>query len=379
MTSRYTKLPRGLALPLATVCVAAGMVFAASGVRAQTQAYTNEPVDLFAGPSDAYPVVSELGPNVPVTVMGCVSDYSWCDVALPGLRGWVYGGYLSYPYQGAYVPLTGYGAVIGLPIVTFSVGAYWGSFYRDRPWYGDRDRWEHAPPPGRGRPPEPQRFHGGRPTAEGGHRRLHPEARVRRSTAVRRRARGVLPNRRVCAQATKRHPFMAGRPRAAARPLQRRVRLRKCSARLARVRARLVKCSARLARVRARLVKCSVHRSGWHGRLSSRRALLRRWSIHRARPCRSRVWAVRPPLRRGQDPRPHSITRQASRPAVRARQSRRPSAAVPRRRRKAATRPGRAAAGATSGSSTDRFRMRKQGRLQWASLSASDLIWIPYQ
>jgi uncharacterized protein YraI len=154
------KPPRGLALPLATVCVAAGMMFAASGARAQTQAYTSEPVDLFAGPSDAYPVVTELGPNVPVTVMGCVSDYSWCDVALPGLRGWVYGDYLSYPYQGAYVPLTGYGAVIGLPIVTFSVGAYWGSFYRDRPWYGDRDRWAHEPPPRRGRPPEPQ-YHGG--------------------------------------------------------------------------------------------------------------------------------------------------------------------------------------------------------------------------
>ncbi|CAB3807370.1 hypothetical protein LMG28688_06536 [Paraburkholderia caffeinitolerans] len=167
MTSRYTKPPRGLALPLATVCVAAGLAFAASGVRAQTQAYTSEPVDLFAGPSDAYPVVSELGPNVPVTVMGCVNDYSWCDVALPGLRGWIYADYLSYPYQGAYVPLTGYGAVIGLPIITFSVGAYWGSFYRDRPWYGDRDRWAHAPPPGRGRPPEPQRFHGGPAGGEG--------------------------------------------------------------------------------------------------------------------------------------------------------------------------------------------------------------------
>ncbi|WP_413188862.1 SH3 domain-containing protein [Paraburkholderia sacchari] len=161
------KLPRGLGLRLATVCVAGAMAFAASGVRAQTQAYTSEPVDLFAGPSEAYPVVSELGPNVPVTVMGCVSDYSWCDVALPGLRGWVYAEYLSYPYQGAYVPLIGYGAAIGLPIVTFSVGAYWGSFYRDRPWYGDRDRWAHAPPPGRGRPPEPPRFHGGPPGGEG--------------------------------------------------------------------------------------------------------------------------------------------------------------------------------------------------------------------
>lgn len=167
MTSRDTKPPCGLALPLATACVAAGLAFAASGVHAQTQAYTSEPVDLFAGPSDAYPVVSELGPNVPVTVMGCVDDYSWCDVALPGLRGWIYGAYLSYPYQGAYVPLTGYGAVIGLPIVTFAVGAYWGSFYRDRPWYGDRDRWAHEPQPGRGRPPEPQRYHGGPPGGEG--------------------------------------------------------------------------------------------------------------------------------------------------------------------------------------------------------------------
>ncbi|WP_322062087.1 SH3 domain-containing protein [Paraburkholderia sp. J63] len=160
MTSRQMKPPRGLVLPLATVCVAAGLAFAASGVRAQTDAYTSEPVDLFAGPSDAYPVVSELGPNVPVTVMGCVSDYSWCDVALPGLRGWIYAGYLSYPYQGAYVPLAGYGAAIGLPIVAFSVGAYWGSFYRDRPWYGDRERWAHVPPPGRGRPPEPH-YQGG--------------------------------------------------------------------------------------------------------------------------------------------------------------------------------------------------------------------------
>lgn len=160
MTSRQMKPPRGMVLPLATVCVAAGLAFAASSVRAQSEAYTSEPVDLFAGPSDAYPVVSELGPNVPVTVMGCVSDYSWCDVALPGLRGWIYAGYLSYPYQGAYVPLTGYGAAIGLPIVAFSVGAYWGSFYRDRPWYGDRERWAHVPPPGRGRPPEP-RYQGG--------------------------------------------------------------------------------------------------------------------------------------------------------------------------------------------------------------------------
>ncbi|CAG9231717.1 conserved exported hypothetical protein [Paraburkholderia tropica] len=143
------------------LCVAAGLALAAPGVEAQSQAYTSEPVDLYAGPSGDYPVVSELGPSVPVVVFGCVSDYSWCDIGAEGVRGWVYGGYLTYPYQGGYVPLAGYGAAIGLPIVTFSIGAYWGSFYRDRPWYGERERWTHAPPPGYGaRPPAPN-WHGG--------------------------------------------------------------------------------------------------------------------------------------------------------------------------------------------------------------------------
>jgi uncharacterized protein YraI len=137
-----------------------GLALASSDASAQTAAYTSEPVDLYAGPSGDYPVVAQIGPGVPVTVMGCVSDYSWCDITVPGLRGWVYGGYLSYPYQGSYVPLTDYGATIGLPIVVFSLGAYWGSFYRDRPWYGDRDRWAHVPPPERGRPPGQPAWYG---------------------------------------------------------------------------------------------------------------------------------------------------------------------------------------------------------------------------
>jgi uncharacterized protein YraI len=152
-----------LAAPLAAICLTAGLSLTATDALAQSEAYTSEPVDLYAGPSGEYPVVTELGPNVPVTVMGCVSDYSWCDVAMPGMRGWVYGAYLTYPYQGGYVPLTNYGAVIGLPIVTFSIGAYWGSFYRDRPWYGQRDHWAHVPPPGYGGHPPgpPPPMHGG--------------------------------------------------------------------------------------------------------------------------------------------------------------------------------------------------------------------------
>lgn len=139
---------------------------------AQAQAYTNSPVNLYAGPAEDYPVVSQLPPGAPVTVMGCVSGYTWCDVAAPDLRGWVYAGDLSYPYQGSNVPILTYGTVIGLPVVTFAIGAYWGNYYRGRPWYNNEAHWAHhappppGPPPGRGGPPPVA--HGGPPPERGG-------------------------------------------------------------------------------------------------------------------------------------------------------------------------------------------------------------------
>jgi uncharacterized protein YraI len=142
---------------VAVAAALAGLAWPSAQAFAQAAAYTSAPVYVYAGPSGDYPVVSSVDGGVPVTVMGCVSDYSWCDVAFPGLRGWVYAAYLSYPYEGQYVPLQGYGSVIGLPIIGFSLGAYWGNFYRGQPWYGERERWAHVPPPGYGgRPSEPR-------------------------------------------------------------------------------------------------------------------------------------------------------------------------------------------------------------------------------
>src|SRR5258708_7180113 len=125
------------------------LAFPGAAFAQQQQAYTNSPVYVFAGPAEDYPAVAQLPGGVPVTVMGCVSDYSWCDVVVPNLRGWVYGANLSYPYQGNNVPILTYGMVIGLPIVTFSIGPYWDRYYRGRPWYNDRSRWESHPPPRR--------------------------------------------------------------------------------------------------------------------------------------------------------------------------------------------------------------------------------------
>jgi uncharacterized protein YraI len=141
---------------------AAGILIFPGVVSAQSQAYTNSPVNLYAGPAQDYPVVSQLPGGAPVAVFGCVAGYTWCDVALQDQRGWVYAGYLNYPYQGSNVPLLTYGTAIGLPIVTFSIGAYWGSYYRGRPWYGQQEHWAHHPPPG------PPPGHGGPPPGHGG-------------------------------------------------------------------------------------------------------------------------------------------------------------------------------------------------------------------
>src|SRR6478736_1759881 len=125
------------------------------------QAFTRAGVSLMAGPGNSYPVVAMLGEGQPVDVMGCTQGYGWCDVMLPdGLRGWLYAPVLEYPYQGTPVPLPGYAAVIGVPIISFSIGSYWGSYYRDRPWYPEPRWWGGRPPPppmAGWRPPPPSR------------------------------------------------------------------------------------------------------------------------------------------------------------------------------------------------------------------------------
>jgi uncharacterized protein YraI len=144
--------------------MAAGVLALPAAAHAQSQAYTNTTVNVRAGPAPDYPIVAQLPGGVPLSVMGCISSYQWCDVAAPNLRGWVYAGSLSYAYQGANVPVMSYGTVIGLPIVTFSIGTYWGNYYRGRPWYGQQSRWAHHPPPP---PPRPG---AGRPPGHGGGR-----------------------------------------------------------------------------------------------------------------------------------------------------------------------------------------------------------------
>ena len=156
MTPRQLLVSSFLALPLAAAPLAA------SAQDARTAKWVN----LRAGPARDYPLVGSFGPGAVLAVQGCTDGYGWCDVIGPnGARGWVYAGNINYAYQNGYVPLLNYGPQIGLPVVTFVIGSYWGSYYRNRPFYNTIPRWQHHRPPPRPivRPPGPPPRPGVRP------------------------------------------------------------------------------------------------------------------------------------------------------------------------------------------------------------------------
>ncbi len=172
-------LTAGIALATASV---------AGGANAQYEAYVTSSAPLLAGPSPDYPAVAGLEPGTPVEVYGCVSGWEWCDVSFQGVRGWFDGQLLAYPYEGERVPIFDYGPRIGLPVITFNFDDYWGRYYHDRPFFGERERWARVPPrelrshegrPGPGAAFHPEGEHGPGPRPEGergpGRDAQHPE------------------------------------------------------------------------------------------------------------------------------------------------------------------------------------------------------------
>jgi uncharacterized protein YraI len=109
------------------------------------EAYTNRTTNMRAGPNPQFPLVASIPAGAYVQVNGCVEGYSWCDVTAGPQRGWVYADYLSYPYRNQPVTVISAGPSLGFPIISFSVGNYWDSYYRGRPWYGNRAYWYGRP------------------------------------------------------------------------------------------------------------------------------------------------------------------------------------------------------------------------------------------
>jgi uncharacterized protein YraI len=142
----------------------------ATPARAQTAGYIYGHGNLRAGPSREFPLVAVLPAGTQVQIYGCTDDWLWCDIDAGPSRGWLYARHLESSSGGRRVVIFGHGPTLGLPIVTFSLGTYWDTYYRGRPWYGRRSYWIGRPlPPHRPRPPHyrpPTRPpHGGRPPA----------------------------------------------------------------------------------------------------------------------------------------------------------------------------------------------------------------------
>ncbi|MFD1476260.1 SH3 domain-containing protein, partial [Ancylobacter polymorphus] len=128
---------------------------------AQDRGFVTTNVNLRAGPGVDYPVVVVLAEGAPLAIFGCLGDYSWCDVGIDDMRGWVAAQYIETVYGGRRVEFYDYAPTIGVPIIAFSFNDYWGRYYRGRPWYSTYDRWGPpyrpgpypGPGPGWGPPP----------------------------------------------------------------------------------------------------------------------------------------------------------------------------------------------------------------------------------
>ncbi len=160
-----------------THTLAAALLFALPLAASAQYAMTTAGVTVRAGPDSTYPPVASLAPGTSVTVGGCIAAYTWCDVYVGDVRGFVYANYLTYPYQTYHVPIYAYGPALGLPVITFSVGTYWDQYYRGRPFYGRRAYWVahpwHEPAPRFGHDWHPPVYHGNDYHGPAGHPSPH--------------------------------------------------------------------------------------------------------------------------------------------------------------------------------------------------------------
>ena len=118
------------------IAALAAAVLAPAAADAATAARATGNVNLRAGPSTDYPRILVVENGARVTVFGCLSDRSWCDVEAYGARGWLSSRYISIFYRDrVYRPQP----QVVVPGVTFSFG-YWDRHYSDRPFIRD-PRW----------------------------------------------------------------------------------------------------------------------------------------------------------------------------------------------------------------------------------------------
>ncbi len=131
----------GSLVAVALTASVAAVAMPRAGLAASPNGYPITNVNLRAGPSTDYPVIVTVPARAPISILGCLADYAWCDSIFEGNRGWMRSIYLSGYYQGSYYSLRDYAPRLGYRTVSFDINGYWNSNYRDRPFYGERSRW----------------------------------------------------------------------------------------------------------------------------------------------------------------------------------------------------------------------------------------------
>ena len=139
-----------VALAVATVSAAVAFVAPAQAQAPRPNGYPVTNVNLRAGPGTYYPALLVVPSHAPIAILGCLGDYTWCDVFFQGNRGWMRSIYLQGWYSGYYYSLRDYAPRLGYRVVSFDLGPYWDANYRGRPFYADRGRWGGGTPYGEG-------------------------------------------------------------------------------------------------------------------------------------------------------------------------------------------------------------------------------------
>lgn len=126
---------------IAAAVLVAGAALVPAAAQAAT-GFTVEPTELRAGPDYDYPTIRMIRDDRRVEIYGCLNDWSFCDVGYRADRGWVDARDIVVDYRSRRMGLVDAGPYVGIGFLSFSFGNYWDSYYRGRPFYNDRGRWE---------------------------------------------------------------------------------------------------------------------------------------------------------------------------------------------------------------------------------------------
>src|SRR5680860_1718786 len=132
-------MPRCLK-PLARGLFLLGLLATPAMAQEELNGYPITDVNLRAGPGTEYPLLVTVPTDAPITILGCLEDYTWCDTIFEQYRGWMRSIYLAGYYDGEYYLLSDYAPDLGYQVLTFDRAAYWDAYYQDEPFYDDRSR-----------------------------------------------------------------------------------------------------------------------------------------------------------------------------------------------------------------------------------------------